>query len=200
MSSIVCLQFATRYNTLHSMDLHELQIDDILRYLGEDDNQESAPIPPTPNVPTSSPQPSSPSTCRTTLNSRMATPFQGQRGSTKLYYSNHTYTKRATRDGSHIWRCTNRKCKGAMRTLLDSYEVFETTPHSSCTPLTESDYLQILSENDIVCDESAATTRNLTVIPRDSTSEDGGGIKNHHLAPPPAPQIENYPEFKISDV
>ena len=95
------------------MDLPELQIDDILRYLGEDDNQESAPFPPTPNVPTSSHQPSSPSTCRITLNSRMATPFQGQRGSAKLYYSNHTYTKRATRDGCHIWRCRNRKCKGS---------------------------------------------------------------------------------------
>ena len=93
MSSIVCLQFATRYNTLYSMDLPELQIDDILRYLGEDDNQESAPFPPTPNVPTSSHQPSSPSTCRTTLNSRMATPFQGQRGSTK-YTTAITPTRR----------------------------------------------------------------------------------------------------------
>ena len=174
MSSIVCLQFATRYNTLHSMDLPELRRDDILRYLGEDDNQESAPIPPTPNVPTSSPQPSSPSTCRTTLNSRMATPFQGQRGSTK-----YTTAITPTRRGLPGTAVTSGdvgigNAKGAMRTLLDSYEVFETTPHSSCTPLTESDYLQILSENDIVCDESRVTL--VIPIPRDSTSEDGGGI------------------------
>ena len=62
------------------------------------------PLPPTPDVPTTSPQPSSPSTCPTALNKRMATPFEGQLGSTKLYYNHHTYTKRATRDGRHTWR------------------------------------------------------------------------------------------------
>jgi hypothetical protein len=40
---IYFLQFAVRYSPLHSMDLPELQIDDILRYLSGDDNQESAP-------------------------------------------------------------------------------------------------------------------------------------------------------------
>ena len=62
------------------------------------------PLPPTPDVPTTSPQPSSPSTCSTALNKRMATPFKGQLGSTKLYYNHHTYTKRATQDGHHTWR------------------------------------------------------------------------------------------------
>jgi hypothetical protein len=39
----IFLQFAVRYSSKHSMDLPELQINDILRYLGEDDNQEPAP-------------------------------------------------------------------------------------------------------------------------------------------------------------
>ena len=41
----IFLQFAVRYSPLFSLDLPELQIDDILRYLREDDNQESAPSP-----------------------------------------------------------------------------------------------------------------------------------------------------------
>ena len=61
------------------------------------------PLPPTP-VPTTSPKPSSPSTCPTALNKRMVTSFKGQLGSTKLYYNHHTYTKRATQDGHHTWR------------------------------------------------------------------------------------------------
>jgi hypothetical protein len=98
----IFLQFAIRYSSLHSMDHPELQIDDILRYLGEDDNQESAPS--LPHLMYQLTQPSPPSTCPTVLNKRMATPFKGQLGSTKLYFNHHTYTKRATRDGSHTWR------------------------------------------------------------------------------------------------
>jgi hypothetical protein len=62
------------------------------------------PCPPKPDVPDTSPQKSSPSTCPTALNKRLATPFKGQLGSTKLYYNHHTYTKRATQDGCHTWR------------------------------------------------------------------------------------------------
>jgi hypothetical protein len=62
------------------------------------------PLSPTSDVLTTTPQPSSPSTCPTALNKRMATPFKGQLGSTKLYYNHHIYTKRATRDGCHTWR------------------------------------------------------------------------------------------------
>jgi hypothetical protein len=93
----IFLQFAVRYSFLHSMDLPELQIDDILRYLGEDDDQESAPslqylmyrIP--------------------HLSHRLHRPvlLHSIRGwqpplkdsIAKLYYNHHTYTKRATLDG-----------------------------------------------------------------------------------------------------
>jgi hypothetical protein len=91
----IFLQFAVRYSPLFSLDLPELQIDDILRYLRQDDKQESAPQ--TLDVPTTSPQPSSPSTFPTALNKWMAS------GSTKLYYNHHTYTKRVTRDGRQTW-------------------------------------------------------------------------------------------------
>ena len=63
-----------------------------------------SPLPPTPDVPTTSPQPSSLSTCPTALIKRIATPHKGLLGSTKLYYNHLAYTKGPTRDGCHTWR------------------------------------------------------------------------------------------------
>jgi hypothetical protein len=39
----IFLQFAVGYSFIHAMDLPELQIDEILRHMREEDNQESAP-------------------------------------------------------------------------------------------------------------------------------------------------------------
>jgi hypothetical protein len=77
------------------MDLPELQIADILRYLGEEYNQESAPSLPLHtcnNYPTSAR--SSSSICPTALNKRMASPFKGS-----LDLLSYTTTMKPTRRG-----------------------------------------------------------------------------------------------------
>ena len=103
----IFLQFALRYSPLFSLDLPELQIDDILRYLSEDDNEESAA-----SLPHLMYQPHH-------LSHRLHRPvlLHSTRGwqpplkdSLDLlkailhYYNHHTYTKRVTRDGRHAWR------------------------------------------------------------------------------------------------
>ena len=89
------------------MDLPELQIDDILRYLSEDDNEESAA-----SLPHLMYQPHH-------LSHRLHRPvllhsIRGWQPPLKdsldllkailHYYNHHTYTKRVTRDGRHAWR------------------------------------------------------------------------------------------------
>ena len=83
-----------------------------------------------------------------------AVPYKSQKGSTKLYYNQHTYTKKRTMKSSCTWRCTNRNCKGTIKTYLHSYEVIDSTPHNSCNSLIESQYQLLLSEQDIVHDDS----------------------------------------------
>ena len=80
------------------MDLPELQIDDIVRYLGEDDDQESAPslqylIYQLPHL--------SHRLHRPVLLHSTTRGWQPplKDSIAKLYYNHHTYTKRATRDG-----------------------------------------------------------------------------------------------------
>ena len=90
-----------------------------------------------------------------------AVPYKSQKGFTKLLYQHHTYTKKRTMKSSSTWRCTNRNCKGTIKTYLDSYEVIDSTPHNSCAPLIESEFQLLLSEQDIVHDDSTSSTREL---------------------------------------
>ena len=94
------------------------------------------------------------STCLT------AVPFLTQKSKTKLYFQNHTFTKKYDQKNSTIWRCSSRKCKGSIKTTPSTYEVIDVTPHT-CNPLTDYEYNILLSENDIVNDTSSSSTLDL---------------------------------------
>ena len=89
-----------------------------------------------------------------------AVPFLTQKSKTKLYFQNHTFTKKYDQKTSTIWRCSSRKCKGSIKTTPSTYEVIDATPHT-CSPLTDYEYNILLSENDIVNDTSSSSTLDL---------------------------------------
>ena len=89
-----------------------------------------------------------------------AVPFLTQKSKTKLYFQNHTFTKKYDQKTSTIWRCSSRKCKGSIKTTPSTYEVIDATPHT-CSPLTDYEYNILLSENDIVNDTSSSSTVDL---------------------------------------
>ena len=59
-----------------------------------------------------------------------ALPGNSQKGMTKLYLNGHCYIKKRTLKASRDWKCTNKQCRGTIKTALDSYVVLKSKSHN----------------------------------------------------------------------
>ena len=59
-----------------------------------------------------------------------ALPGNSQKGMTMLYLNGHCYIKKRTLKASRDWKCTNKQCRGTIKTALDSYVVLKSKSHN----------------------------------------------------------------------
>ena len=115
------------------MDLLPLDADTVIAFLQDDEDIMNLTLPTLSDLfPTNTDQTASNQKSAHDPTTPSALPGYSQKGMTKLYLNGHCYTKKRTLKTSRDWKCTNKQCRGTIKTALDSCVVSNSTPHS-CT-------------------------------------------------------------------
>ena len=92
-----------------------------------------------------------------------ATPYLTKRGQISLLLNGHIFTKKyAKKNGSTVWRCNNRTCKGRITTSTADHVVTSTLPHiEQCQPLDNTETQSRAMRSSIIFNQTTSSTRDL---------------------------------------